>query len=149
MQPRRGYNPKRKIAGIGTYADQDLAQFARAARYGGNPEHKKSPGAYNLTPPTSPRPGKTLCDAERPLLKGEAKGLLDAGFDRGLVSVQTVGGWPQNVWAVDEEGRVFEAQLENRETGTYHGYPMPTDDSFRNEVLREWDARAGRIDHTG
>jgi len=57
-----------------------------------------------------------------------------------MVSVQERGGWPQNVWSV-LAGEAFEAQLENRERGTYHGYPMAADDDFRQLVLTEWDRR--------
>lgn len=50
-------------------------------------------------------------------------------------------GWPQNVWAVSESGDAFEAQLENQDTGTYHGYPMLEKDSFRELVMDEWRKR--------
>ena len=30
------------------------------------------------------------------------------------------------VWAVGDDGVVYEAQLSNAETGEYHGYPMTT-----------------------
>ena len=49
--------------------------------------------------------------------------------------------WPQNVWAVSEDGQLFEAQLENPASGVYHGYPMPQDDDFRDIVLAEWQKR--------
>jgi hypothetical protein len=32
----------------------------------------------------------------------------------------------------------FKAELENHGQGCYHGYPMPQDDPFRNEVLKQW-----------
>jgi hypothetical protein len=35
---------------------------AKRVRYGGNPEHKANPGDFELEPPSSPRPDKTLCD---------------------------------------------------------------------------------------
>jgi hypothetical protein len=31
-------------------------------RYAGNPEHKRNPRDFGLTPPLRPRPDKTLCD---------------------------------------------------------------------------------------
>jgi len=99
------------------------------------------PGDYNLTPPSGPRRGKTLCDENREFLREEALNLLGQGFRRGMVSVQSRGRWPQNVWAVSEEGEAFEAQLENQETGVYHGYPMPQEDDFRLEVIEEWQKR--------
>ncbi len=58
-----------------------------------------------------------------------------------MVRQQTSGGWPQNVWAVSEQGEPFEAQLENGTAEVYHGYPMPRDDDFREIVLNEWARR--------
>ncbi len=57
---------------------------------------------------------------------------------RGLISVQTRGQFPQNIWSVTESGCPLEAQLENQELGTYHGYPMPSTDPFRDAVLLRW-----------
>ncbi len=36
---------------------------------------------------------------------------------------------------VTENGEPLEAQLENSEQGTYHGYPLPPQDPFRAVVL--------------
>jgi hypothetical protein len=48
------------------------------------------------------------------------------------------GEWPKNVWSVTEDGIAIEAQLENPELGSYHGYPMPETDPLSQEVLRRW-----------
>lgn len=119
---------------------QDWHIYAKSFGYGGNPEHKTRPGDYDLTPPAAARPGKTLCDAERDLLKAEALRLLRSGVQRGMVSEAGSGGWPQNVWTV-AGGVAYEAQLENEGQGTYHGYPMPLDDPFLPMVLGEWASR--------
>lgn len=37
-----------------------LAKLASQVKYGGNPEHKRNPGNFGLTPPSGPRPGKSL-----------------------------------------------------------------------------------------
>lgn len=142
MKPRVNcFNPKRKIAVAGEFSVDARENLAKSAKYGGNPEHKRSPGDYGLTPPTSPRPGKTLCDAVRQVLKDEATELLKSGFRKGMISVQRAGAWPQNVWALSENGEVYEAQLENSNQGIYHGYPMPINDDFRIIVIREWGQR--------
>ena len=107
-------------------------------RYGGNPEHKRSPGDFGLTPPASPRPLKTLCDQVHIFTRSEATRLLRAGFKKGLFSVQERNGWPQNVWAVTDAGQPLEAQLES--DGQYHGYPMQEADPFCKEVLDRWGA---------
>lgn len=141
MRTRTGYNPKRKMAQADLLTPVERAELAARATYGGNPEHKRSRGDYGLTPPASPRPAKTLCDGERPILKPEATALLRSGMRKGTTSATSPGGWPQNIWSVSDAGEVFEAQLENAAQGSYHGYPMPEDDDFRRLVLKEWKAR--------
>lgn len=141
-----GFNPKRRISPVGTFSSGLLDGLANRASYTGNPEHKRRPGDYGLTPPTSPRPGKTLCDAAGDFPKALAEELLRNGFVRGLVSLQTRNGWPQNVWSV-HDGVAFEAQLENATIGTYHGYPMPEDDDLREDVLKHWNAHEPKIDN--
>jgi hypothetical protein len=138
MKRRSGFNPKRKISPAGPL--EESADLAKRASYSGNPEHKRFPGDYGLTPPASPRPGKTLCDAEGPFLKHLAQELLRSGLEKGMVSEQRRGEWPQNIWSVASEAP-FEAQLENEATGSYHGYPMPQEDDFRDVVLEEWARR--------
>lgn len=139
MRGRKSYNPKRRICGT----DEARARLqARAAanlspRYSGNPEHKRNPGDFGLDPPSAPRLGKSLCDAARVYSRAQALELLSKGFARGLFSAQERDGWPQNVWAVTEDGHALEAQLEG--DGIYHGYPMPDGGPFRDEILARWE----------
>lgn len=134
---RHHYNPKRKIAAVSQMAPlPSLEQL----RYGGNPEHKRNPGDFGLTPPADPRPHKSLCDEAGIVRKQQALALLQNGAKAGLFSERksAVSGWPQNIWSVTSDGMPMEAQLENPQTGTYHGYPMPMNDPFREQVLRHW-----------
>lgn len=141
MRRRQTYNPKRRIR---TFGDDHRGKVRRlrlverllsAVDYGGNPEHKRDPGDFGLTPPANPRRDKTLCDGVNIRTRKEAVRLLQAGIRRGLISEQTRGEYPQNIWSVTEEGVPLEAQLENVEQGIYHGYPIPETDPFREEVL--------------
>jgi len=120
----------------------ELEALADRSRYGGNPEHKRNPGDFGLTPPSSPRPAKTLCDDAGVSRREAAHELLRSGIRDGLVSQQSRGNWPQNVWAVSDGGVPFEASLENQETGTYHGYPMMAADPLRAEIKARWEARS-------
>lgn len=139
FRKRKSFNPKRLIAdGIG---QADLDRLSERVRYGGNPEHKRNPGDFGLTPPSFPRPDKTLCDLAGVLRRTDAEALLRKGIKLGLVSQQTRDGYPQNVWAVSNGLVPLEAQLENPGNGTYHGYPMPEDDAFREKVLEMWRER--------
>jgi hypothetical protein len=119
----------------------ELEYLASRVSYGGNPEHKRNPGDFGLTPPAQPRMDKTLCDEVGIERKDDAEGLLRTGVRKGLVSVQIHNGFPQNIWAVTKRGDPLEAQLENSETGVYHGYPMPMADPLRDEVVARWQRR--------
>jgi hypothetical protein len=135
------FNPKRKLLtpAQAQARAEELGGLAERARYGGNPEHKKNPGDFGLTPPADPRQGKSLCDVAKLFKREEAEMLLRDGLRRGLVSDRMDGEWPKNVWSVTSDGFAMEAQIENPGLGTYHGYPMPETDPLSQEVLRRWE----------
>lgn len=124
----------------GKLSAQQRERLAGQVCYQGSPFHKRYPADYGFPEP-KPRPDKTLCDAEGPLVKSQAEALLVAGVLRGMVSTQFRNGWPQNIWSV-REGVVFESQLQNQALGEYHGYPMSLDAAFAAVVLDEWEKRA-------
>lgn len=134
------FNTKRKLLSPGEAQNRgvELRALADRARYGGNPEHKKNPGDFGLVPPSDPRQGKSLCDVARIFQRNKAEKLLRAGLSKGFVSDRMVGEWPKNVWSVTDDGFAMEAQLENPDLGTYHGYPMPETDPLSQEVIRCW-----------
>ncbi|HET6385596.1 MAG TPA: hypothetical protein VFJ58_19565 [Armatimonadota bacterium] len=134
-------------------ADAEMAgleSLASRARYGGNPHHKRNPGDFGLTPPSQPRVAATLCDGASIFTRASAAALLREGIWRGLISVQKHNGWPQNVWAVTPDGIPLEAQLENQEVGSYHGYPMAASEPLRDHVIERWNlSRQTRGDYDG
>ena len=142
MKKRDGrFNPKRKMIKL---EERDLEQYAVLAsqvRYSGNPEHKKNPGDFGLTPPSRPRAGKSLCDSVKIFTRQEALQLLKRGLEKGLISDRFQQRWPKNIWSVTDDGIPLEAQIDSPETGSYHGYPMQKEDPFSDEVLREWGIR--------
>jgi hypothetical protein len=136
MKRRNGsYNTKRQLADLGQWPPIRLEQLGQRLNYGGNPEHKRNPGDFGLTPPSGARKGKMLCDEIGVFHKQEALVLLRSGIAEGLISERCCNGWPQNIWAVRDD-RVLEAQLEQSETGTYHGYPLQPEDPFAELVLQ-------------
>ena len=141
MRRRGEFNAKRQVRSASQAEASDLARLVGTVSYGGNPEHKSDPGDFGLTPPASPRPDKTLCDRAGVRERRVALLLLRAGIRKGLVSRNERNGFPKNVWAVDESGLPFEAQLENPTSGVYHGYPMPSSDPFSEEISRLWEER--------
>jgi len=136
-RPRTSYNPKRKLVAARP-AQEELVAMAEQVHYSGNPEHKRNPGDFALTPPSAPRADKTLCDLAGIRSKSQALSLLRAGVLKGLISDQKRGAFPQNIWSVTDDGIPLEAQLDNQEAGTYHGYPLPEADDFREIVLQAW-----------
>jgi len=124
--------------------DQELLEaIVDRVSYGGNPEHKRNPGDFGLTPSAQPRPDKSLCDEIGVFRKAEAERLLRDGVKRGLVSENWRHGFPQNIWSVTADSKPVEAQLENAVAGVYHGYPMPQSDSFSQAVLQRWSETDG------
>jgi len=143
MKKRNGkFNQKRKIRKLDKCDFNELLQLSSQAQYGGNPEHKRNPGDFNLTPISSPRPGKSLCDSVKVFTKKKALNLLRKGIKTGLVSDRVVGKWPKNVWSVMDDDTPLEAQLESSEQGSYHGYPMQREDPFGEEVIKQWRIRS-------
>lgn len=142
-QQRKRFNPKRAIDEAPE--EVDLDRLAERVQYGGNPEHKRNPGDFGLTPPAIPRPDKSLCDEVQITRRTVALHILRRGIQRGLVSVQRVGDLPQNIWSMTDDEVPVEAQLENRTTATYHGYPMPEADPFSESVRARWHGQ-GRQD---
>ncbi len=139
MKPRaHKFNPKRRILprARAEALREQLCTLADRVRYGGNAEHKRSPGDFGLSPPALPRVGKSLCDDAGIFKRAEAERLLKTGLASGLVSDRFEGEWPFNVWAVTQDGAPLEAQWEG--AGVYHGYPMPEDDPLRPFVLKRW-----------
>ena len=142
MQRRYGqFNRKRRIKDLIAGDLECCSNLADQMRYGGNPEHKMNPGDFGLTPPSGRRSGKSLCDTVGIFSREDALECFKSGLRKGLISDRFSGPWPQNIWAVTEGGHPLEAQLENQETGTYHGYPMPESDPLAAEVVKRWNTQ--------
>lgn len=139
MRRRTAFNPKRTVCepAEAERLIQSLLDAHLTPVYTGNPEHKRAPGDFALFPPAYARPHKTLCDSVGITRREEAQRYLHLGFTRGLFSRQLRDGWPQNIWAVTDDGYPLESQHEG--AGRYHGYPMPEGDPFRDEILSRWN----------
>lgn len=143
MPRRKGNNPKRRIESVQCVDKDRIAWLRESVRYVGSPHHKKSPADFGFTPPTSPRPTKSLCDGAGPVLKAQAQALFRKGIDRAMISTYRIGDYPKFIWAVDEEreSRVYEAKL-NRGTNEYHGYELgDSEKAMRTLVAAEWNDR--------
>ena len=83
MRNRTGVNTKRCISD--DIVPEALEMLVQRVSYGGNPEHKRNPGDFGLTPPSQPRPDKSLCDDVGIFSKATAAQLLKDGIRRGVV----------------------------------------------------------------
>lgn len=138
MKRYQKFNSKRRLANAEQLSPDERKKLAENVTYTGNPEHKRSPGDFGLTPPAQPRRGKTLCDGASIFRRSDALHYLRDGLERGAVSEKFIDGWPKIVWAVTEDGTPLEAQRDGK--GSYHGYPMPPEDPMAAEVKRFWKA---------
>jgi hypothetical protein len=135
MQGRRRFNRKRRL--ITKPPPKKVREaLAKKVHYLGHPHHKRTPGDFRLIPPAQPRPDKTLCDGAGITSHAEAMRWLLEGIKRGVISDYPESGFPQNVWAVTEQGTVLEARGDHN--GNYHGYPLLEPDPFRLAVLQRW-----------
>jgi len=122
----------------------DKRKWAKLCRYEGDPEHKRAPGNFGLTPPAAPNFAKNLCDGGTvnvPTVE-EAQELLESGIQRGLVSAKLKHGYPSRIWAVRADGAVFEARYGGSREGRYHGHPLFEGDANYDMVLEAWEARS-------
>lgn len=139
-RPQKRAKPKRKtaLAALQPSDYSKLAALAKRVRYRESPYHKSRRDSSPRT--AAPRPDKTDCSVMLDSSSGARK-LLRAGLRAGMVSEQRRGAWPQNVWALDGRGIVYEAQLSNRTAGEYHGYPMKIGDAFAEHIAAQWRMR--------
>ena len=125
----------------GAIPDPDLVALAGRLRYEGIAHHKLRPGDYDFSPPSNPRPSKSVCDDIRPILKDEAAKLFSDGIIKGMISKRDEDGVPKYVWAVDDSGQAYEAKRGGSTPYDYHGYRLNDDDPQRRVVLDEWKKR--------
>lgn len=136
MKRERGkFNFKRRICKPGDLPDLDA--LAQRVQYDGHPGHKRRSGNFGVG--AGPSGDRTLCDAVGIFDRDEALRLLQEGVMRGLISVQMRGDFPQNIWAVSDDGRPLEAQQGSPGMGVYHGYPMLPHDELWDQVIKLWN----------
>lgn len=133
---RRKFNHKRRLhKGLDTARANSIAD---SIVYKGSPLHKRIPGDFGLTPPSSPRPGKTLCDGVEIFQVQIANQLLQNGAKKGMVSEDAEQGFPRYVWSVTDNEDVLEARCDDVIQGTYHGYPLENNDPMATIVKKRW-----------
>lgn len=130
------YNPKKRIAPVGTFADHDLANMIKTVEYTGKSDHKRNPGDFGLTPPANHRQDKTLCEVANVVRRKDALALLKKGLKLGTIGVPDKNGWPKRIWAVAQNDTVLEAQMDA--VGSNHDYPLKPRDPVGKVVAKIW-----------
>lgn len=145
---RAANNPDRRVAPPGAVDDADVERFLSQLRYEGRATHKLHSGDYRFEPPANPGARKSVCDQKRAVNLAEAQALLKTGIRRGMLSKFTENGVPKDVWAVDEQGEVYEAKCDPLEVARnpgrrigYHGYRLDREDSSWRYITDEWERR--------
>ena len=142
MPRRHSSDPRRHILPHGELTKEGQDRLIKYATYHGSPEHKRAPLDHDIVRPLLGNTHKTLCDLKRPITAREAQELFIKGIRMGMVSKKMVDGFPVRVWAVDEQGEVYEAKPGGL-PHMYHGYPLgPRDGVFPELVRKEWKRRA-------
>ena len=141
MRNREGNRPDRRLDPRETYPAQVLAHLTDRLRYAGSGLHKLRPGDYGFVPSVNPRPTKSVCDELRSILLAEATELFRKGILSEMVSRFDGDGSPKYVWAVDDDGEVYEAKAKPPDV-VYHGYRIGDDEpDMRRYILGEWRRR--------
>lgn len=140
-RPRSGNNPKRRVAAPDSITAELLDRLQKNAKYVGSGHHKRNPVDYGFDR-SSPRPTKSLCDANRSIRKDEASALLRRGLEKKMVSAMKESDeFPKYIWSVSDQGEVFEAKTHANTPGEYHGYPLENDDDLRDYIAGLWNNR--------
>ena len=75
-----------------------------------------------------------MCDDTGIFRRKDAQKLLRDGLKRGAISETLEDGWPKQIWAINDDGTVLEAQRDA--AGSYHGYPLSPGDPFHDVVRK-------------
>lgn len=63
---------------------------------------------------------------------------MTRGIEAGLVGHKDKQGDPSIIWAVDDNGWIYEARITTPTRGLYHGYPLLPSDAFARKVIARY-----------
>ena len=136
LPPRRSNNEKRRL--MSNPAPDYIAQLKRNITYKGSAKHKKNPHLYGLPPFQGDRGDATLCDRDANFQSENLDSIpemIQRGLEARLVGENGV------IWAVANDGWIYEARITNVEKTEYHGYPVRSTEPIAEMVFkrfREW-----------
>lgn len=137
MPPRGSDNDKRRLI-----PDPDpgrIEVLLNSVRYQGYSKHKKWPRLFGLEPFRGKRGDATLCDKHANFLPEDFASIDDMikrGLRAGLL------GHNELIWAIADNGWIYEARPTNVAQSEYHGYPVRDSEAIAESVYRRFAAWA-------
>ncbi len=138
LPPRRSENTKRRL--LKAPSNTLITNMSNSVTYKGSPKHKRHPHRYGLPPFSGPRGDATLCDDHANFSPPQMSG-IPAMIRRGL-RAGLIGRGNRIIWAVADDGWIFEGRLTNVATNEYHGYPVRPSEAIAELVYRRFSAWA-------
>jgi hypothetical protein len=133
IPPRNSDNNKRRLDAIVTPAR--IAQLLATVNYKGSPKHKRNPIIFALEPFRGERGDATLCDEHanfRPADMAGIPAMIARGLRAGLIGT--------NLWAVANNGWIYEGRVTNGGQAEYHGNPVRPAEAIAEPVYRRFRA---------
>ena len=134
LPARRSNNDKRRL--IPNPSQSYISKLRQNITYEGSSKHKLNPNLYGLQPFTGTRGDATLCDRDAKFDRGnygKIHGLIIRGLNAGSVGENDV------IWAVADNGWIFEGRLTNVVRTLYHGYPVRSTEPIAEMVYRRFN----------
>ena len=120
-----------------------IAQLQQNITYQGSSKHKQNPHLYGLAAFQGNRGDATLCDRDanfHPANLDSIPQMIQRGLQAGLVGENDI------IWAVADNGWIYEARITNVGKTEYHGYPVRSTEPIAEMVykrFREWVTNHG------
>ena len=140
IPPRRSNNKRRLIP---LPQPERIAALTKSVKYRGSSKHKLWPHLYGLEPFLGDRGDATLCDKHanfRPEDFDSIGDMIQRGLRAGLLGRNGL------IWAIADNGWIYEARLTNFDQTEHHGYPVRDSEPIAEPVYRrfaEWAQTSG------
>ena len=134
LPPRRSDNAKRRL--VEDPSPALLERLEAAVKYAGSSKHKLHPHLYGLPPFSGKRGDATLCDRDAGFERSDVPSIpsmMHRGIKSGLVGEEG-----RIIWAVADDGWMFEFRQTNAMQSEYHGYPLRRTEAIAALIFRRF-----------
>ena len=122
-----------------------LKKLAARVRYEGWSKHKFVPRAFGMEPYVGPPVDRTYCDAHanfQPADMALIPNWIQRGIAAGLIGANDAKGDPTIIWAVSDDGWIYEGRITLPTQALYHGYPVLPNEAIAKSVLERYETWA-------